>query len=782
MSTTKRAANDQIKKIEQKVLKVEPKTNEFVKKIQKRDGSLVTFDLNKIINAIHKAMLASSEGSYAEAEMVANKVLSDLVRISKKYKNFVPTVEGIQDTVEKELILSEYVATVKSYILYREKRTHLRDQGIEVPEHVKNFVTESKKYFKNALSEFIFFRSYSRWIENEGRRETWIETVDRYMSFMRENLGNKLKEGEYLEIKEAILKQEVMPSMRLMWAAGKAARESNVTAYNCSFIAPTKTQDLGEIMYLSMSGCGVGFSVETQTAQEFPIIKRQSGKVRKTHVVEDSKIGWADSFVAGLNTWFGGEDITFDYSAVRPQGARLKTMGGYASGPGPLIELMQYARAKILSRQGKRLSNLDLHDIICKIGEIVVAGGVRRTALISLSDLDDEQMRNAKNGQFYTTEPQRSMSNNSAIYNEKPSTVEFLDEWISLAKSGSGERGIFNRGSVIKQMPERRAKEWNKTGYIDEGRVVGPCGTNPCGEIILKSKQFCNLTEVVCRAKDTKKDLLRKIRLATILGTYQSTLTDFKYLSSEWKKNCEDERLLGVSLTGQWDSSVVRDRVVLKELKNESFKINREYAKRFKVNVSTSITCVKPSGTVSQLVDSSSGMHPRHAKYYIRRVRISVTDPLFKMLRDQGVPTQPEVGQSSDTANTYVLEFPVKAPAGSIFKDDLSATEQLEHWRNVKENYTEHNPSVTVSVGQDEWLKTGNWVYDNWDLVGGLSFLPRSNHVYKLAPYEEIDEKTYNEMIERFGDIDFSKIVTYEKIDETEGAKELACVGGVCEI
>ena len=331
-------------------------------------------------------------------------------------------------------------------------------------------------------------------------------------------------------------------------------------------------------------------------------------------------------------------------------------------------------------------------------------------------------------------------------------------------------------------MPERRSKEWSETGYIDDGRVTGPCGTNPCGEIILKSKQFCNLTEVVCRAKDTKKDLLRKIRLATILGTYQSTLTDFKYLSSEWKKNCEDERLLGVSLTGQWDSSVVRDGVALKELKNESFKVNREYAKRFKVNVSTSITCVKPSGTVSQLVDSSSGMHPRHAKYYIRRVRISATDPLFKMLRDQGVPSQPEVGQNSETANTYVLEFPVKAPAGSIFKNDLSATEQLEHWRMVKENYTEHNPSVTVSVGQDEWLKTGNWVYENWDLVGGLSFLPRSNHVYKLAPYEEIDEKTYHEMIERFGDIDFSKIVTYEKIDETEGAKELACVGGVCEI
>lgn len=782
MSTTKRAVGDQIKKIEQKVLKVEQKTNEFVKKIQKRDGSLVTFDLNKITNAIHKSMLAASEGSYDEAEMVANKVLADLVRISKKYKNFVPTVEGVQDTVEKELILSEYVSTAKAYILYREKRAQLRAEGIAVPEHVRKLVTESKKYFKNPLSEFIYYRSYSRWIESEGRRETWIETVDRYMSFMRENLGEKLKEEEYAELREAILKQDVMPSMRLMWAAGKAARESNATAYNCSFIAPTKPQDLGEIMYLSMCGTGVGFSVETQSAQEFPIVKRQNGKKKKTHIVEDSKTGWADSFVLGLTSWFAGEDVDFDYSQIRPQGARLKTMGGYASGPAPLIELNTYARAKILSKQGKRLTNIDLHDIICKIGEIVVAGGVRRTALISLSDLDDRDMRHAKDGQFYVTEPQRSMANNSAIYNEKPSTVEFLDEWLSLAKSNSGERGIFNKGSLSKQMPERRVKQWEATGYMEDGRVTGTPGTNPCGEIILKSKQFCNLTEVVCRTKDTEKDLLRKIRLATILGTYQSTLTNFKYLSAEWRKNCEDERLLGVSLTGQWDSPVVREEETLKNLRQETEKVNKEYAKRFKVNQSNSITCVKPSGTVSQLVDSSSGMHPRHSKFYIRRVRISVTDPLFRMLRDQGVPHHPEVGQNAETANTFVLEFPVKAPGGSIFKNDLSATEQLEHWKTVKENYTHHNPSVTVSVGEDEWLKAGNWIYENWDLVGGLSFLPRSNHVYKLAPYEEIDEKTYTEMTKRFGDIDFSKIMTYEKIDETQGAKELACVGGVCEI
>jgi len=404
--------------------------------------------------------------------------------------------------------------------------------------------------------------------------------------------------------------------------------------------------------------------------------------------------------------------------------------------------------------------------------------------MISLSDLDDNDIRDAKKGQFYLTDPHRSLANNSAVYMHKPSAQQFLDEWISLMKSGSGERGIFNRGSLSETLPKRRIEYLKQEGYFDASgsNIIGILGTNPCGEIILRSKEFCNLTEVICRENDTKETLLNKVRIATILGTYQSTLTNFPYLSKEWKNNCDAERLLGVSLTGQWDNKIVRDAEILKSLKNEALRVNKIYAKRFGISASNAITCVKPSGTVSKTFDTGSGMHPRHAPYYIQRIRISATDSLFKMLRDQGVPYHPEVGQSKETANTFVLEFPMKSPEGSIFKDDITALDQLEHWKMVKENYTEHNPSVTISVGDDEWLAVANWVYEHWDIVGGLSFLPRSNHVYQLAPYEEITREKYEELMKKFPEIDYSKIITYEKVDETEVKRELACVSGVCDI
>lgn len=750
------------------------KVSRLVKRVQKRDGSIVPFDLERIVVAVYKAMLASDEGSREEAELVANKVLSDIVRIAKKYKNFVPTVEGIQDTVEKELILSDYVKTAKSYILYREKRAQLREQGVQVPEHVKTLVADSKKYFRNSLGEFVYYRTYSRWIEEEGRRETWIETVDRYLSFMKENLGKKLKEKEYEEIRSAILLQEAMPSMRLLQFAGPAARKTNVCAYNCSFIAPTKLQDFGEVMYISMCGTGVGFSVESKYVQQLPQIQTQTGKKLETYTIPDTKEGWADALVFGMKTWFSGNDVDFDYSQLRPAGARLKTMGGRSSGPGPLRDLLVFTREKILRRQGRRLTNLDAHDIICKIGDIVVSGGVRRSALISLSDLDDQEMRDAKQGQFYLSEPQRSIANNSAVYDTKPTNVEFMDEWIALMKSGTGERGIFNRGSLSKMLPRRRIDALQ--GFI------GDLGTNPCGEIILQSKQFCNLTEVVARQEDTEKTLLRKVRIASILGTYQASLTNFGYLSKDWERHCKQERLLGVSITGQWDCPALRKASVLEKMRQEALRVNRLYAKRLGINPSTCITCVKPSGTLSQTVDCASGMHPRYAPYYLRRIRISATDPLFKMLRDQGVPYHPEVGQTLEEANTFVLEFPVKAPAKSVFKDDVTALEQLEYWKMVKEHYTEHNPSITIYVGEDEWIAVADWLYKNWDLLGGLSFLPRSNHVYRLAPYEEITKETYEELSQRFESMDFSKIVTYERDDETEAKRELACAGGVCEV
>ncbi len=755
-----------------------------VENIYKRNGSIVPFDVNKIVQAVWKAMTHMNEGSLEEAEKVAERVERDILKITEKHKNFIPTVEGIQDTVERSLILGKYVKTAKAYILYREERAKVRSLGHQVPSHVKKLAEDSKKYFKNSLGEFVYYRTYSRWIAGESRRETWIETVDRYISFMRENVGEKFSDAEYTEMRDGILNQEVMPSMRLLQFAGLAARKTNVCAYNCSFIAPENLQDLAEIMYVSMCGTGVGWSVESKNVQKFPQIKFQKNHKPIHHLIPDSKEGWADALALGMRAWFDGRDMEFDFSDLRPAGARLKTMGGKASGPEPLRRLFAFTREKMLHRQGRRLRNIDVHDIICMIGDCVVSGGVRRSAMISLSDLDDTDIRDSKSGAFYTTEPQRMLANNSAVYTQKPSNAEFLEEWIALMKSGSGERGIFNRGSLAKTLPPRRIDTLKKhEGYFDaSGNIVGSIGTNPCGEIILQSKQFCNLSEVIARRNDTEESLMKKIRLATMLGTYQASLTNFPYLSREWKEHCEEERLLGVSITGQWDSKVSRDPQILSRIKAKALEVNKEFAKRLGVNEATCITCVKPSGTVSQTVDCSSGMHPRHAQYYIRRIRIAATDALFKMLCDQGVPYKPEVGQSSDSATTYVLEFPVKSPDESLYKNDISAIDQLEHWKMVKLNYTEHNPSVTVSVGENEWIEVGNWVYKNWDIVGGLSFLPRENHVYELAPYETITEEEYIKLARRLEHIDYSKIITYEKTDELDVKKELACIGGVCAI
>ncbi len=759
-----------------KILKSELKK---IKSIRRRTGEVVHFELERVKGAILKAFEVTGEGKDTDAEAVAAIVFRNLLeiqtRLTKENKGakFLPTVELVQDLVEKELMKNNFTDTAKKYILYRNKRSELRKAFGPVPETVRLAVEESSKYFASPYSEFIFYQFYARWVPELGRRETWIETVDRYMDYMKENLGDKLTTKEYGELREAILVQDICPSMRLFWSAGKACRQSNVWAYNCAYIAPTCPQDLGEIMYVSMCGAGLGFAVEWENVQQFPQIKKQiKGKVL-THVVVDSKEGWADAFVAGLTAWFNGEDIKFDYSMIRPAGARLIVAGGKASGPQPLIDLMEFAKRKILAKQGRRLSNLDMHDIICQIGMIVVAGGVRRSALISLSELEDMEMRDAKKGQFYLTEGQRSMANNSAVYNSKPSAEEFLNEWTALVKSRSGERGIFNRGGLEKQLPARR---WEA---IKNERQIG---LNPCGEIYLRSRQFCNLTNVVIRPKDTIATLKRKMELATLLGTYQSTLTNFGYLSKKWKENCEAERLLGVTLNGYYDNPIIRDDKVLETLRDYSIEVNKKYAKRFGINPSTAITSVKPSGNSGQLLRAGSGMHPWYAPYFIRRVRISHTDTLLQMARDQGIPCVPENGQSAETATTYVLEFPVKAPDGAIFKDEVSALDLLKEWKRLKVHYVEHNPSATIYVGPDEWLAVGNFVYENWDWVGGLSFLPRSDHVYQLAPYEEITKEEYEKRTKAIGKIDFSKLSQYESVDNTTGAKEFACVSGVCEI
>lgn len=755
--------NTESTKTEEKIL---------VKRVLKRDGSLVSFDLQKITDAVWKGMQAAEEGSYEEAELVANKVYADLVRITKRYKTFVPSVEGIQDTVEKELIHSDYVKTAKAYIIYREDRAKARQSQVMIPQEVRDKIADASKYFKSSYQEFIFYQFYARWRDDLGRRETWVESIDRYIEFMKENLGDKLTDKEYSEVREGMLKQEVCPSMRLLWSAGKACRATHVTAYNCAYIAPTSWRDLSEVMYVSMCGAGCGFSVEPENVEKFPQIQKQTGKKAPTIVVEDSKVGWCNAFVEACEAWEKGLEVDIDYSKVRPAGARLETMGGRASGPAPLKELMKFTKRKMLARQGRRLTPLDIHDITCQIGLIVVAGGVRRSALISLSALDDTDMRDAKKGAFWQTQGQRSMANNSAVYEEKPSAGEFLDEWTALVKSGSGERGIFNRGGLQAQLPKRR---WEA---IKNQKQIGP---NPCGEIYLRSKQFCNLTSIVIRPEDTMASLKRKMRVATILGTYQATLTNFEYLSPEWKENCEEEQLLGVSMTGYYDNAAVRNDKNLQELKKESIRVNKKYAKRFGKNESTAITTVKPHGNSGQLLAVGSGMHPWFSRYFIRRVRISANDPLLKLAEAQGVPIKPEVGYSTSNATTMVLEFPVKAPENAIVKDDVSALDLLKEWKRLKTNFTEHNPSVTIYVGDDEWLAVANFVYENWDLVGGLSFLPRNDHVYELAPYEEIDEKEYAERMSKLGKLDFSDLMKYERTDQTIGAKELACVSGDCE-
>ncbi len=758
-----------------------------ITEVRKRDGRIVPFDHARIASAVSRAFKAVEEGNEEEASRVASLVWDELVELKTLSRDprFLPSIELIQDTVEKVLMREGFGKTAKAYILYRQKRAELRDNRGTVSPELAELAEKSKRYFRNPLGEFIYYRSYSRWIPEKGRRETWIETVDRYIGFMREVLGAKLEENLYEELREGILKHEAMPSMRLLQFAGTPAKITNVCAYNCSYIAPETFQDLAEIMYISMCGGGAGWSVESHNVGKFPQIAMQTGKKLPVCFISDSKEGWCDALSFGLSTWASGSDVEFDYSVIRPAGARLKTMGGRASGPAPLQRLLSFSRERILKRQGKRLTNLDIHDIICMIGDCVVAGGVRRSAMISLSDLDDEQLRDAKKGTFFVTEPQRMLANNSAVYREKPGSAEFMREWLALMESGSGERGIFNRGILTKILPKRRLEALRESrGYFDESgsNLIGPIGTNPCGEIILQSKQFCNLSEIVARPDDTEESLLRKIRLATILGTFQSILTYFPYLSKEWKEHCERERLLGVSITGQWDAPIVRTEGMLAKMREEAIRVNIEYAGKFGVNPSTAITCVKPSGTLSQMVDSSSGMHPRHSPYYIRRIRIASTDSLFNMLKDQGVPYFPEVGQTSEDANTFVLEFPVKAPAGSVFKNDVSALEQLEHWKIVRESYTEHNPSVTISVSEHEWIAVADWIYKNWDIVCGLSFLPRDNHVYRLAPYEEIDETRYETLKKNWEQVDFSKIMAYEKADEQDLKRELACAGGLCEI
>ena len=628
---------------------------------------------------------------------------------------------------------------------------------------------------------FIHLSRYSRWIEEEGRRETWDETIARYFDFFEEHLlennNYKVTRNDRKELEEAILNQEVMPSMRSLMCAGEALKRDNVAGYNCAYCTAGRVRSFDEILYVLMCGAGVGFSVERGFLEKLPTIAEDFEKSDTTIVVQDSKIGWAKAYKELTSLLIGGQIPVWDVSKIREAGARLKTFGGRASGPGPLEDLFNFTVGTYQGASGRKLTSLECHDIICKIAEIVVVGGVRRSALLSLSSLTDERMRGAKTGQWWYENGQRALSNNSVAYKCKPEIGTFMEEWLSLYKSKSGERGIFNR--------EAAKKTVEKLG--DRRDATYDFGCNPCSEILLRDREFCNLSEVVVRKDDTLKTLKEKVRLATIIGTWQCTLTNFRYLSSEWKKNCEEERLLGVSLTGIMDNDLTNGNEgaaklskALEELRQVSIETNKVWAKKFKVNESAAITTVKPSGTVSQLVDSASGIHSRHADYYIRTVRADIKDPLCQFMIDKGFPSEPDVTKPE---HTMVFSFPMKSPESSIFRDDKTAIQQLEHWLIYQQHWCEHKPSVTISVREHEWMEVGAWVYDHFDEVSGVSFLPHSDHIYRQAPYQDCSKKEYNELLKNMPkNVVWSELSEYEKEDNTSGTQTLACSAGACEI
>jgi ribonucleoside-diphosphate reductase alpha chain len=637
----------------------------------------------------------------------------------------------------------------------------------------------TNNYLPTTYQEFIHLSRYSRWLSDKQRRETWDETVGRYFDFFTEHLKNlheyKISKPLRNELEEAILSQKIMPSMRCLMTAGEALKRENIAGYNCSYVAVNRVHAFDEILYVLMNGTGVGFSVERQFVSELPLIADEFHHTDTTITVADSKLGWAKAFKELIGMLYIGQIPCWDLSKVRPAGAPLKTFGGRASGPEPLENLFNFSVSTFQAAAGRKLSSIECHDIICKIAEIVIVGGVRRSALLSLSNVSDDRMRAAKQGQWWNTDSQRSLANNSACYTEKPDVGVFMDEWKSLYESKSGERGIFNREGATK-LAEKNGRR-NTTDYA--------FGTNPCSEIILRSREFCNLSEVVVRATDTKESLLKKVRLATILGTFQATLVNFKYVSSSWKNNCEEERLLGVSLTGIMDCEFTNGKKdglenLLDKLREVAIKTNAEFAKKIGINQSVAITCIKPSGTVSQLVDAASGIHARHNPYYIRTIRGDKKDPLTKMMTDVGFPVEDDVMNPSHTS---IFSFPIKVNGTSIFRNDMSAIRQLELWKIYQDHWCEHKPSVTISVRESEWMEVGAWVYNNFDYMSGVSFLPFSEHTYKQSPYQDCNKKEYEGLLKKMPkNVEWDKLAEYEKMDTTISSQELACVGGFCEI
>lgn len=617
---------------------------------------------------------------------------------------------------------------------------------------------------------FISKSRYARWIDEYGRRETWEETVDRYVDYMSQKA--ELTQSDKASLKAAILNHKVMPSMRALMTAGEALERSNVAGFNCSFVAVNDPRAFDEALYILMCGTGLGFSAEKKHVRYLPEVPAEISPSESVIVVEDSKEGWAQAYRELVASLYRGELPKWDLRRLRPEGARLKTFGGRSSGPAPLNELFEFTVALFAGARGRKLLPIEAHELMCKIGSVVVVGGVRRSALISLSSLSDEDIRDAKSGNWWEKKPHLALSNNSAVYNSKPTRAEFDREWEALRASGSGERGIFNLAGAKAHVPERR----------DASQIAG---TNPCAEILLRDKGFCNLTEIIVEADDTLESLTEKVIMATRIGTWQSTLTNFPYLREEWRINAEEERLLGVSMTGQMGHRVLNGSLGakkqiswLKHLKTVAIMANRREARRLGINPAAAITTVKPSGTVSTLTNTSSGMHAWHAPYYIRTVRTDVNDPIARFMTDAGVPVEPDVMNPK----AVVFSFPFKAPEGALTRNDMTAIDQLEQWLVYKTYWTEHSPSVTVSVRDEEWDVVGDWVYEHFDLITGVSFLPHSDHVYKQAPFQEVDQETYQAAKAQMPEsLMWEMLAVYEAEDTSIGTSTLACQAGVCD-
>lgn len=732
--------------------------------IVKRDGRVVPFEIERIEKALERCFKSLDRSPAKDIKKITREVVNI---VSAKYER--PSVEAVQDIVEMVLQAAGEYEAAKKYILYRAEHAKMRELR-PIPEDVRKAFEESDKYFPTQLQKFQFYDKYSRFSYQYKRRETWIETVDRAVDYLRELSEFRLSPLTYARIRQGILDMKVMPSMRLLAMAGSAARRNNISIYNCSYMPVDSIDSFVEALLISMSGCGVGFSVESEYIEKFPRIKRQQeGVAPIKYVVEDSTEGWCNTLRIGLETWFSGRDIIFDFSGVRPAGAVLRVKGGRASGPEPLRKMLEFVRSRILNRAGSFLRPIDAHDIMCAVGAAAVSGGVRRTAMISLFDYDDYEMRHCKDGDFWRLNNQRWNANNSAVWpSRKLTQAEVAQYVLDMVNSQRGEPGIFNRQAAIETRPERRKE--------------AKFGTNPCGEIVLRPFQFCNLSVAVAREHDTLEDLIEKVELATIIGTIQSMATHFPGLRPEWKKNCVEERLLGVDINGQMDCPLIQNPEVMQKLRNAAIEMNKKTAQKLGINQSAAITCVKPSGNSSQLLNCSPGIHARWSKYYIRNVRVGAHTPIFKVLKNSGVPMDPENGQKPENANTWVVHFPIKSPDKAVTRNERSAIEQCEYWLQNKIYYTEHNPSVTITYKPDEVLDIIKWVYEHQDKIGGMTFLPAFDAQFEQMPYVEITKSEYEKLAKEFPNIDFSKIYRYEEEDYTTAAQEVACMAGNCDM